>query len=218
MKPSRGFNISSVAAAGLEGLPGVIIATAFVLMFIAFLLPRAWRHGATGDILFPLFLLIELGACIAFVVAQRRDRLRTERIEQELHRLNEGEDRAAGTNRTRALVRLRGGTTLKPPLTWWRSIAASGMSLDGLLVLSVLLLFVFGMVGIFVSPDDLWLVFLLWAVAELAAIVGIVELERRSARQLARIAEELQQESGKPAEETGIEPATIVPSDPIRPR
>jgi hypothetical protein len=218
MKPSRGFSISSVAAAGLQGLPGVIIATAFVLMFIAFLLPREWRHGETGDILFPLFLLIEFGACIAFVVAQRRDRLRSEQIEQELHRLNEGEDRAAGTNRTTTSVRLRGMPRLRPARIPWRSIAASGVSLDGLLVLAVLLLFVFGMVGIFVSPDDLWLVFLLWAVAEVAAIVGIVALERRSARQLARIVEELQQESGEAAAETGIEPARIVPSDPIRPR
>lgn len=218
MKPSRGYNISSVAAAGLEGLPGVIIATAIVLMFIALLLPGEWRHGETGDVLFPLFLLIELGACIAFVVAQRRDRLRSERIEQELHRLNEGEDRAAGTTRTTAPARLRGMPRLRPARFAWRSIAASGVSLEGPLVLSVLLLFVFGMVGIFVSPDDLWLVFLLWAVAEVAAIVGLVELERRSARQLADIAEELQQESGEAAGEPGIVPARIVPSDPIRPR
>lgn len=218
MKPSRGFNLSSVAAAGLQGLPGVIIATTFVLMFIASLLPDEWRHGAAGDILFLSFLLIELGVCATFAVAQRRDRLRSERIERELHSLNEPDGDAPDMIQTGPSVRFRGMTAPKAFRIPWRSMAASGGAWDGLLVLSVVLLFVFGMVGIFVSPYDLWLVFLCWAVAEVATSVGFVELERRSALQMARIAEELQQESGEAVEGPDVEPARIVPSEPIRPR
>ncbi len=218
MKPSSGFNLSSVAGAGLQGLPGVAIAVAFVLIFIAFLLPNEWRDGDTGDMLFVLFLLIEVGACLAFVGAERRDRRLSERIEQELHLLSEGGHRAVHPNRRNAREQPRGVLMRKPARIWWQSITASGVSLDGLVALSVVLLFVFGMVGIFVSPNDLWLVFLVWALVEAAVVIGFVQAERRSARQLARVAKELQAENGDPVEEPDVEPALIVPSKPIRPR
>ena len=90
--------------------------------------------------------------------------------------------------------------------------------MDGLLALSVVLLFVFGMVGIFTSYNNLWLVFFVWASVQLAAVVSFIALERRSSRRLARIVAELRAEDAEAFVEGDIEASVVESSEPIRPR
>jgi hypothetical protein len=83
MKPHRGINSASVTGEGLAGLPGLIIAIAFVFLFLSIFLPRDanWILG--------VFFAVEVGAAALYVRGMRRDREAAERAYNELHRINE---------------------------------------------------------------------------------------------------------------------------------
>jgi len=83
MKLHRGINTSSIAGEGLEGLPGLLITIAFVFMFVYIFLPRK-----TSDWLLVLFLAVEIGAAILYILADRRNRKESDRLKRELHKIN----------------------------------------------------------------------------------------------------------------------------------
>jgi uncharacterized membrane protein len=84
MKLHRGINISSIAGNGLEGLLGLLIAIAFVFIFTGVFLPRK-----TGSWLVVLFLCVEIGAAILYILINRRSRRESERLMQQMHQINE---------------------------------------------------------------------------------------------------------------------------------
>ena len=87
MKLHRGINTTSIAGQGLEDLPGLIVAIAFVFIFMGIFLPR----NASNWILV-LFFLVEGIACAAYVISQKRERKAAQKVQQDFHRLNEPED------------------------------------------------------------------------------------------------------------------------------
>ncbi len=104
MKPHRGIDMASIASAGLEGLPGVIIVTLFAwaaiggfLSFPIWVLfevlglpvPSIGKSWTLREWPIVLFLITEATACIAYTISQRRDARRTAELEEEFHSLNE---------------------------------------------------------------------------------------------------------------------------------
>lgn len=81
MKMHRGINMTSVAGDGLEGLPGLLFAIAFVLLFAGIFMPRNW--------FLPVFLGVEAGAAILYIMCNRHNRKESEQLKRELHRINE---------------------------------------------------------------------------------------------------------------------------------
>jgi hypothetical protein len=62
MKTHRGINSTSIVGEGLGGLPGLIIAIAFLFFPLGFLLPRYIQRAYDGWIL-GIFLTVEIIAC-----------------------------------------------------------------------------------------------------------------------------------------------------------
>lgn len=87
MSPHRGINTTSIAGQGLEDLPGLIIAIAFVFIFMGIFLPR---NASNWIVVF--FFLVEGVACAAYILFQKRDRKAACQIQRALHRLNESEN------------------------------------------------------------------------------------------------------------------------------
>ncbi len=100
----------------------------------------------------------------------------------------------------------------------WRSLADSGVSFDGLLVVTVVLLLAAGMVSIFVDLYDLWKVVLGWLVVEVLVAAAIFRSEWRSAQRLAEVAMEIREQNEELEPDRETEPAPIISSDPIGPR
>lgn len=86
MKLHRGINTSSIAGEGLEGLPGLLIAIAFVFIFMGIFIPR----NATTWLLV-IFFLVEGIATAAYLASERRARREARELQQQFHRLNERE-------------------------------------------------------------------------------------------------------------------------------
>ncbi len=80
----RGINMSSVAGSGLNGLPGLLITIAFVFIFAGIFLPRK-----ASDWLVVLFFAVEIGAAVVYVLIERRNRKESERLNRELHTIND---------------------------------------------------------------------------------------------------------------------------------
>ena len=80
MKLHRGINITSVAGYGLEGLPGLLMALAFVLLFLGIFLPRNW--------FLPIFLAAEAGAAVLYIRSAHHDEEESRRLSRELHGIN----------------------------------------------------------------------------------------------------------------------------------
>ncbi len=104
MKPHRGIDMASIASAGLEGLPGVIIVTfcaclpaGLLASFLIWLLsdvlglpiPPIGELWPLKEYPIASFLLAEAVACIVYTISQRRDARRTAELEEEFHSLNE---------------------------------------------------------------------------------------------------------------------------------
>jgi hypothetical protein len=81
--PHRGINSASIAGEGFEGLPGLVIAVAFVFIFLSIFLPR---HN---DWFLVLFVGVEIGAAALYIQAGRRDRKASEASNRALHQINE---------------------------------------------------------------------------------------------------------------------------------
>ena len=80
----RGINMTSVAGDGLKDIPGLLIAIAFVFIFAGIFVPREWSNWFMA-----LFLAVEAGAAILYVLLDRRERKESERLIREMHRMNE---------------------------------------------------------------------------------------------------------------------------------
>jgi uncharacterized membrane protein len=87
MRPHRGINTSSIAGEGFEGLPGLIMAIAFVFLFFGIFLPR------NSEWPLAVFIVGEVVAAALYIRAQRRDREDSERSWKALHEINEERDR-----------------------------------------------------------------------------------------------------------------------------
>lgn len=84
MKLHCGFNTSGSTGEGLEGLPGLLVTIAFVSIFLCIFLPP----NASNWFLV-LFLAVEIGASILYVLIDRRNLKESERLRKELHQINE---------------------------------------------------------------------------------------------------------------------------------
>ena len=86
MNPHRGINTASIASEGFEGLPGLIMAIAFVFLFISIFLPR------DADWMLGVFIAVEVGAAVLYIRAARRDKEAAEQTYIALHEINEDHD------------------------------------------------------------------------------------------------------------------------------
>ena len=86
MRPHRGINTASVAGEGFEGLPGLIMAIAFVFLFVSIFLPR------DADWMLGVFIAVEVGAAVLYIRAARRDKEAAEQTFKALHEINEDQD------------------------------------------------------------------------------------------------------------------------------
>ena len=100
----------------------------------------------------------------------------------------------------------------------WRSLTSTGEWLGALLVVSVILVLAAGMASLLFDYEDVWKVGFGWLVAELLAVLAIFLSERSSARGLAKIMKEIEQEERATTSGLDVEPAPPMSSDPIRPR
>ena len=87
MKLHRGINSANITGEGLEGLPGLLIAIAFVFFFLGIFLPRQSNWPLV------LFLFVEVGAATLYLLLARRSRRESERMQKALHEINEDERR-----------------------------------------------------------------------------------------------------------------------------
>jgi uncharacterized membrane protein len=83
MRPHRGINTTSIAGEGFEGLPGLIMAIAFVFFFLGIFLPRYSNWPLA------VFICVEVGAVTLYLLAARRNRADAERARKALHEINE---------------------------------------------------------------------------------------------------------------------------------
>jgi uncharacterized membrane protein YccC len=86
MKTHRGINSASITGEGLEGLPGLIIAIAFVFFFFSIFLPR------NADWILGVFIAVEVIAATLYIRGARRDRDDSERAARAMHEINEVKD------------------------------------------------------------------------------------------------------------------------------
>jgi hypothetical protein len=66
MRLHRGINTTSVTGEGLDGLPGLLIAIAFPMLFAGIFIPHKWFLG--------IFLAVEAGAAILYLLSEYRNR------------------------------------------------------------------------------------------------------------------------------------------------
>ncbi len=78
-----GINTTKVAGSGLEGLPGLLIAIAFVLIFAGIFVPRE-----SGNRFLLVFLSIEAAAAILYILSKRRNARESEQLKKEMHQIN----------------------------------------------------------------------------------------------------------------------------------
>ena len=86
MNLHRGINSTSIAGEGLQGIPGLVIAVAFVFMFLSLFLPR------NSDWPLVMFITAEIGVTVLYILSVRRNRENSERLKRELHQINEQQD------------------------------------------------------------------------------------------------------------------------------
>jgi hypothetical protein len=85
MRMHRGINTANVAGEGLEGLPGLLIAIAFVFIFLGLFLP------SHSDGLMIAWLIAEVGGAVLYLLAGRRDRRDTAYFQKTMHDINKDE-------------------------------------------------------------------------------------------------------------------------------
>jgi len=165
----RGINMASVAGEGLEDLAGLLILLFFVLagLFVV----RVWfgpSEFRAVDSWFALaWLLIAPAAIGAYMVGRRRDRQLTARLEQEFHRLSNGEVTAPPTTdrEIEEFARTwKGGLGFGafPAEELRRAARPSVVSPEALLVVAIAAFFVVAMVSIIFTFDPMEVGSVLW--------------------------------------------------------
>jgi hypothetical protein len=84
VKPTVGTGSSGTEGDGPQGVIGLLITVAFAYIFVFVFLPESAR-----DWFVPLFIVVEVGAAVLYVVADRRSRAATDRMLRDLHQINE---------------------------------------------------------------------------------------------------------------------------------
>ncbi len=83
MRLRCGFDTGGSDGEAFEGLPGLLVTIAFVFMLACVFLPRD-----VGEWYLVLFLAVEVGAAILYVLADRHGRRESDRLRRELHKIN----------------------------------------------------------------------------------------------------------------------------------
>jgi hypothetical protein len=78
----HGINTTSIASEGFEGLPGLLMMIFFVFAFISLFVPR------DNQWFLVLFLVVEAGAAVLFLLASRRNRRDSMQLKKALHEMN----------------------------------------------------------------------------------------------------------------------------------
>ena len=77
----RGINTTSIASEGFDGLPGLLMMIFFVFAFISLFVPR------DNQWFLVLFLVVEAGAAVLFLLASHRSRKDSARLQRALHEM-----------------------------------------------------------------------------------------------------------------------------------
>jgi len=88
MKPSVGCGSSGTEGEGPQGLVGLLISVAFIYIFVFIFLPESAHAWFV-----PLFIAVEIGAAVLYLVADRRSRIEADRLRRVFHRINENPNR-----------------------------------------------------------------------------------------------------------------------------
>ena len=84
MKLHPGINTTSIAGDGLQGLPGLLMTIAFVFIFAGIFLSRESSYWFMA-----IFLAVETGAVILYILAERTSRKESEQVIRQMHRIND---------------------------------------------------------------------------------------------------------------------------------
>jgi hypothetical protein len=87
VKPTRGCSSSGTEGEGPQGLPGLLISIAFAFFFVSIFLPESAQNW-----FLPLFIAVEVGTAVLYLVSDRRSRADADRLRRELHKTNEKTD------------------------------------------------------------------------------------------------------------------------------
>jgi hypothetical protein len=150
----RGINISSIAQEGLSGLPGVLIAVFFGVAGIYFLL-GFFVGGFVQFVGIPvviIFLLAEGGACVAYILGRRRDRRLAAEVDEAFRGLAASQGSPRRTDGSAATAEATAPKSEEAILADVRMVEAQAerevqrLSLEGILVGTVALSFLFAMI------------------------------------------------------------------------
>jgi len=88
VKPTVGTGSSGTEGEGPQGLLGLLISVAFayIFVFVIFLPTSAYGWFV------PLFIAVEIGTAVLYLVADRRSRAQADRMMRDLHQINEKTD------------------------------------------------------------------------------------------------------------------------------
>lgn len=84
MKPTVGCGSSGTEGEGPQGLVGLLISVAFAYIFVFIFLPESARNWFV-----PLFIVVEVGVAVLYLVSDRRSRTDADRLRRALHQINE---------------------------------------------------------------------------------------------------------------------------------
>jgi hypothetical protein len=84
MKLHPGINTTSIAGDGLQGLPGLLMTIAFVFIFAGIFVSRESSYWFMA-----IFLAVETGAGILYILAERTSRKESEQVIRQMHRIND---------------------------------------------------------------------------------------------------------------------------------
>ena len=84
MKLHPGINTTSIAGDGLQGLPGLLMTIAFVFIFAGIFVSRESSYWFMA-----IFLAVETGAVILYILAERTSRKESEQVIRQMHRIND---------------------------------------------------------------------------------------------------------------------------------
>ncbi|HYK90375.1 MAG TPA: hypothetical protein VE398_16490 [Acidobacteriota bacterium] len=87
MKPTRGCSSGGTEGEGPQGLLGFLISIAFAFFFVSIFLPESAQRW-----FLLLFIAVEIGAAVFYLVGERRSRTDADELRRKLHQINEKHD------------------------------------------------------------------------------------------------------------------------------